>query len=174
MSKARRGRARRSRSVSLAPMRALGGDHGPNTEASMAGTEVRPVDGDNPNNIGRRQRVNVVDRLAGRNLLTMRQIQAARAIGDAYAKLQTLSSGGELKETVDSTPKPDATIAMQVDASSQWVHVMTAVPDRNRVIVEKVCCENVPVTRIVKGGAATRMYHRLRQSLDLVADHMRY
>ena len=169
----RRGRPRKARAVTLAAPKGFNGDHGTGTQAAQYGTEVVAVK-DSPNHMGRRQRVNVITRLEERNLLTMRQIQAARAISDAYARVQTLSSGGELREVVDSTPKPDATVEMQVRANSEWVHVMRPVHKADRHIVEQACCLNIPLTQIARGGKAVRLYQRFRKSLDAVADHMRY
>lgn len=163
----RRGPKTKRKSVSVAPV-PLGGDHGTGTHAATAGTIVSALTdekGKNPNNMGRRRRIEVIGTLA----LTMRQEQAAKAIRDAFCRVQRLSSGGELKERVQSSPKPDATIAMQVDASSQWVYVMKAVKPVNRRIIEHVCCDNLPLVELV-GYKQSRV--RLAQTLDCVADHI--
>lgn len=163
------GRKRAQKAVSLAHT-PFGGDHGTGTAAMRAGTTLEALtdaNGKNPNNMGRLRRVEVIDTLA----FTMRQEQAAKAIRDAFCKVQMLSSGSALKERVQSSPKPDATIASQVDASSLWVYVMKPVKPVNRRIVEHVCCENRPMVQLSGYKQARK---RLAQTLDAVADHIGY
>lgn len=171
---ARKGRPRKARQVTL-PV--LGGDHGTGTAAALSGTEVVEIKndkGENPNHMGRRQRVNIAQRMMERGLLSTRQYQAADAIQVAYGAVQSLSSGGELKEKVDSSPKPDATIARQVDANSHLIFLMGAVPKQARPVVENVCFLNKPVTFLCKGRKAVFAYKQLRWALDLVADEVGY
>lgn len=165
----KRGGRPRKKGVSLAPT-PLNGDHGTGTKAALAGTCLEPVKtetGANPNHMGRRRRVEVIDTLD----LTMRQQQAAKAIRSAFCRVEMLSSGGELKEWVQASPKPDANIASQVDAMSAFVHVMRGVRRIDRPIIEHVCFKNAPLRLFV---LHSRQSARLRQALDVVADHMRY
>lgn len=154
-------------STSKAPW---GGDHGTGTAAAIAGTVVAEIDGPNPNRLARRRRVNVIDRLTS---LTMRQVQAAKEIQNAYGKVESLSSGGPLKEQVQSSPKPDAVIAAQVDAQSRLARAMRAVHRSERAIVECVCWRN-EMPRTLDRADRNRWLARLCNSLDRVADHMRY
>ena len=170
----RKGRPRKARPVSVPP---LGGDHGTKTAAALAGTELIEIKnecGENPNHMGRRQRVNIAQRMMERGLLSMRQYQAADAIQRAYGAVQSLSSGGELKEQVDSSPKPDATVAAQVEANSRLIFLMGAVPQQTRPVVENVCFQNKPVTHLVKGRKAMLAYNQLSMALDLVANKLGY
>ncbi|MGB1215731.1 MAG: hypothetical protein ACPG4X_20340 [Pikeienuella sp.] len=165
----RTGRTRKKRHVSLAPI-PLGGDHGTGTAAATMGTTLQPItdaNGSNPNHMGQRRRVNVISTLT----LTMRQQQAAEAIQEAYCRVQMLSSGGELKEQVDASPKPDATIAHQCDTNSQWVRVTKAIKPVNRAIIDHVICDNQPINSLTGYKQARQ---RLAQTLDAVADHLRY
>ena len=166
--KKRPGRPRAKRHVSTAPS-PWNGDHGTGTAAATAGTQLEQVlndNGANPNHMGRRRRVDVLDAIT----LTMRQRQAAEAVRDAYSRVQMLSSGGPLKEQVQSSPKPDATIAVQVDANSRWVYVMKPVPWRARELVEHVCCYGLPLR--TSGYVRSRELFTLL--LDRIADHLRY
>lgn len=177
MSKAKRikrraGRPRKaSRSVSVAPM-PLNGDHGTGTKAATHGTVVKKL-ADNPNHMGQRQRVCRIDWLMARKWLDIRQYQAAKAIQIAYGRVDALSSGSELKEQVQSSPKPDATIAAQCDAVSRLTHVMRPVHRSQRDIVEHVCWHNQPITSL-SAKNHRRSAHRLRDALNAVADHMQY
>lgn len=165
-SKAQNKRKREGRKsmISLAPDIA-NGDHGTGTAAAKDGTVMVPVKGD-PNQRAYRQRVDVFRRMK----LTMRQEQAAQAIRDAYCKVEMLSSGGPLKERVQSSPKPDQTVDIQVAAQSKLIFVMAAVPRRQRHLVEHVLWHNQPLRTL----GAIRGPARFRIVMDLVADHVGY
>lgn len=160
-------KAKRMVSTSKAPW---GGDHGTGTAAAREGTEVIELEGPNPNRMAMRRRVNVIDTLTS---LTMRQLQAAKEIQNAYGKVESLSSGGPLKEQVQSSPKPDAVIAAQVDAQSRLAHAMKAVHRSERAIVEHICWHNQK-PRTLNQTERNRWLARFCASLDRVADHMRY
>ena len=128
------------------------------------------MDGPNPNRIAIRRRVNVIDTLTS---LTMRQLQAAKEIQDAYSKVESLSSGGPLKEQVQSTPKPDAVVAAQVDAQSRLARAMKAVHRSERGVVECICWRNQKPTTLRRADRR-RWMARFTSALDKVADHLRY
>ena len=163
-------RKRRAVNIKEAPWN---GDHGTGTTAALAGTELRAIEGSNPNRFARRQRVDQVKQMKPR--LSQRQYQAAREIQDAHSRVQMLSSGGELKEQVDSTPRPDATVAAQVDAQSRLARAMRKVPPAMRDVVEHICWRDEPMSALAAGGK--QHYNRmadLKVALDLVANHLRY
>lgn len=163
----RRKRLGRKACISLAAApEGFNGDHGTGTKSFMSGTVLVPIKGD-PNRRAYRQRVDVWRRLN----LTMRQEQAARAIRDAYSAVEALSSGGPLKERVQSSPKPDATIAVQVEAQSRLAHVMRGVPQGQRDIVEHVLWHNKPFRALKNRPRCASLF---RIALDAVADHMCY
>lgn len=170
--KTRKGRTRRARSVSTKPL-PWNGDHGTGSEAATAGTVLEPVDGANPNRMARRVRKNVINTMLKRDQLTMRQWQAAQAIQLAWCGVQKLSSGGALKETVDATSKPDATVAAQVGAVSRLVHVTKPIRPSERALVEDVCYHNRPLGHAARAGEV-RPLARFRDTMDRVANHMRY
>lgn len=160
-------------SVSDAPW---GGDHGTGTLAAKSGTklvELKNDDGSNPNRIKRRERIDQIEKMKER--LSMRQYQAAKAIADAYCKVQMLSSGAELKEQVDASPKPDAVVAVQVSAMSRLKTVMEAVPSTMRDVIEHVCWHNQAIHRMT--GSGRKHYNRtadFKVALDLVANRLGY
>lgn len=166
----RRGRPRHPRKVSL-PM-GFNGDHGTGTAAAKAFTEVKPLtdeNGNNPNRMAQRKRISVIERFK----LEMRQEQAAKAIQEAYCRNEMLSSGGEMKERVQASPKPDATVAAQCDAMSRLEYVMRPLLRSERRIVEHICWHNLPAHILVKQGER-RVHARFRQAMDRVADHLRF
>lgn len=162
-------KAKPKQMVSLAKL-PWNGDHGTGTAAANLNTVVVPMKND-PNRRAFKYRVNAVDVLEGK--LTLRQLQAARAIQRAYARNEALSSGGELKEQVDASPKPDATIAAQVDARSALVRCMAAVRRSERRIVEGVCWYDIRLGVISREGYP-RALARFRIAMSRVADHLGY
>ena len=164
--------SKRNRVITLAEFE---GDKGTGTLAAKAGTvleEIKNEAGENPNRRSRRIRIDRADDMVKRGQLSLRQYQAAKEIRDAWCKVQTLSSGGEMKEQVDASPKPDAVISRQVDAMSRLKHAMDAVPNAMRAVVEHVCWYNEPLHRMpgIKGTNSAN----LKVALDLVANKMKY
>jgi hypothetical protein len=158
-------KAKRSISIKPAPW---GGDHGTGTKAATEGTTIVKLDG--PNNMGQRVRMCAIDALTS---LTMRQAQAAHAIREAYGRVEMLSSGGPLKEQVDSTPQPDATIAVQMDAQSRLVECTRAILRSDRSLVDGICYTNTPLGVMARQGHV-RPLARFAQCMDRVADHLGY
>ena len=168
------GRKKNKRSVSLSE---FNGDHGTGTSAAKSGTvleQAKTDDGRNPNKMARRKRINRIEEMSKRNQLSMRQYQAGIAIQEAWCAVQTLSSGGELKERVQASPKPDATVARQVDASSQLKFVMDPVPSAMRYVIEHVCWHNQPLYTADAGRKHGSAKANLYVALDLVANRLRY
>ena len=146
------------------------GDHGPETAAQRQGTVIEAVRGEEHNNTGRRRRVNVLESLLRSDKITQRQYQAGEAIEKAYCRVQMLSSGSELKEWVQSSPKPDAAVSRQCDVIGHYAHVMKAVPRTQRKLISHVCEKNQPL----RTSGLRRAGDRLRSVLDRVADHLKY
>ncbi len=148
------------------------GDHGTSTAAATAGTVLEPLEGDNPNRIARRRHKSAIDAMS--RSLTMRQSQAAKAIEEAWCRLQMCSSGGALKEQVDASPRPDASIARQVDAQSRWQWVTKALLRSERRLVDWVCCKNQSIQTAGRKIGEVRATERFRIAMDRVADHLKY
>jgi len=147
------------------------GDHGPETAAAKAGTVLEPMTEDgrpDPNRRARRRRVEVIDALS---FLSLRQYQAAREIRDAYCALQKLTSGAPLKEQVDTSSRPDAIVAAQVDALSRWRRAIDPVPRHMRATVEAICCENTPIRRLPNYEVAKS---DMQGAMTVVANALRY
>lgn len=178
MSRAKRkgGKPRKSSKYVSTAALPWNGDHGTGTQAAQNGTKIEPITdekGANPNRMARRRRVDRLKWLMDRGYLSMRQYQAGKAIQDAYGRVESLSSGSPLKERVQASPKPDATVTAQVEANSQLVHVLRPVLRSQRAIVEHVCRDNQPITTLGRKGHI-RAAARFRAALDRVANHMRY
>lgn len=164
-------KGRRLKTKKVAPLHIpLNGDHGQTTAAQTNGTVVEEIlneKGENPNQMGRRRRVEQYLELN----LTMRQQQAAKALRDAWCRKEMLSSGGELKEQVDSSPKPDAVIAHQVMAMSHWLWVSAKVRRSEMEIIEHVLAYNQPLRTLSHRPRRVAIF---KDVMDRVADHLRY
>ena len=171
--KAKRLRGGQLKTTKAKPLPIIG-DLGPGTEAATFGTEVIMFPEPNPNRIARRHRISGLDRLERAGSLSMRQLQAGREIEIAYARVQSLTSGGELREQVDRTARPDATMAAQVDAMSRLKVAMDAVPSAMRDVVEAVCWFGESVSDGRDGRAAYNRMGDFKVALDLVANRLRY
>lgn len=149
------------------------GDHGTGTAAAMAQTFLEPLKNDDgkpdPNKRARRRRIEVVDHIPS---LSQRQHQAAREIRDAYCQCEKLSSGSPIKEQVDTSARPDATMAMQVDAMSRLRRAMKAVPNHMRPVVEAVCWHNRSLDELAVSREVA--VSDMQGAMTLVADHLRY
>lgn len=158
-------------------LKSFNGDHGSGTPKANAGTyleEVLTEDGRNPNRYARRRRINQIEELSKKGVLTLRQYQAAMIIQDAYCETEALSSGGPLKERVDQSVRPDAVIADQVHVMSHWIYVARCIPADGYAVVKTVVMENKPISRMGKGGRAmAQNREQLLRALDVVADRMK-
>ena len=153
------------------------GDHGTETALAKAGTELEELEG--PNRMARRRRVQQSARW--RNRLSNRQYQAALAIEEAYQRAQALGSGGDsigkymdLQCTVDSSPKPSATVAAQIDAVSRLAHVMSGVHIDARPGIEHIFRHQRPMRDFVQGRGHYNHSAQVKVALDLVANKLRY
>lgn len=154
------------------PTLAYVGDHGTGTDAAIAGTYLEPITHDgkpDPNRRARRRRVEVIETLS---FLSMRQLQAAQEIRNAYCRKEMMSSGGPLKEQVDTSPRPDVFAASQVDAETRWRRCIDPVPRHMRKTVEAVCCANTPLRQLPVRYEVAKS--DLQGALTLVANALRY
>lgn len=189
MAKRRKKRAtQRGKAVSLATLpekvaRPLTrGDMGPDTQLQRAGTVLEPVtfimdDGtvkESPNGIKRLRRIDLVESYHRRDrnpLLNARQYKAATAIRVAYEA--TMKSAPAIKKVqVDSTPKPDAHVAIMIDRVSNFARIMKHVPADSKAVVDAVVLENQSIgwLRQYRGSKHALGVRLLQAGLDAVAD----
>jgi len=125
----------------------------------------------NPNGVKGVRRQDRVRELIPR--LTMRQHQAAQEIQNAYSCNDMLSSGSELKEQVDSSPKPDAAIAAQVAGQSRVGRAMRGVLVAHKALVHDICWHNRRWEQIEHRHGPLYL-DRFRNAMDRAADFLGY
>ena len=105
--------------------------------------EVDPDTGDvtrrNPNGVKRRVFYDMLDVYHRRGWITTRGYNAGAALRAAWER--TEYGGTWLHERVDSTPKPDAAVARQVDRMSRLIGITKRIPREDWRILISVACE---------------------------------
>jgi len=146
------------------------GDHG--TCRHIGGTVLEKVP-DDKNNMYRRRRISQVDFLhrQARHKLSLRQFCAAKALQQAHERVEALSSGSELKAKVDTTPKPDACVEIQVTAMGEEAILTKGIDSRIMKVVEHVCFDNLPISEY-NDAKNPCPWADLKVGLDLVANRL--
>jgi len=121
----------------------------------------------------RRRRVSQIDFLhrQARHKLSLRQFCAAKALQQAHERVEALSSGSELKAKVDTTPKPDACVEIQVTAMSEEAMLTKGLDSRILPVIEHVCFDNLPITAY-SNPKNPSPWADLKVGLDLVANRL--
>ncbi|MGB7244277.1 MAG: hypothetical protein WBC93_19610 [Sulfitobacter sp.] len=144
----RKGRPRKRKGVSLPPP--LGGDHGTGTPAANAGTVVKPIDGKNPNNLGRRVRESQLEIYYKKGLLTKDHLNAGMLLLCAFEATQG-GSPAIKKVNVDHSPKPDHAIEIMLKRIGGYSAIMKHVPKTSRSIISRVAVHDLPIESHQKG-----------------------
>ncbi len=149
------------------------GDHGPNTLSQRLGARIEPVP-DDANGMTRRIRGGVLEALhSAEDGIGMREYQAGVDIRQAFEA--TMQRPPAIREVfVDASPKPDATVAMQIDRQSEFARLMSAVPSDMRYVVKHVCCEDRAIRGLGSGREHGMHKARLQVALMLVANLQMY
>ncbi len=137
---------RKPRAATVAP---CPWDLGPTTAAQQAGkiteeaTYTDPETGEklNPNGVKRARRIDVAEFYFNKGYISESGWKAARAIREAWEA--TMQSQPAIKKVqVDSSPKPDAAVVIQVDRLSKLASVSKHIPPGYRGMIEHVVMSN--------------------------------
>ena len=155
-------------------------DMGPDTPAQRAGKVVEPAsyaDAEtgkeiNPNGVKRLRKVDLVEVYYRRGWISKRGLAAADALRKAYEATQR-SPPAINPIQVDSSPKPDENIAVQIDRTSRYVALMGLVDRDHRKVVAAVVLEDrTPAHAGFKGRRYQEGIRVLHEALELLADRM--
>ena len=179
MSKAKRkpGRKRRNEVSIPSPW-----DHGATGAANRIGLvieergEVDPKTGRiiNPNRVTGARRYDMLKIYAKRGWITDRGLTAGEAIRSAWLGTEKARGTDWTRERVDSSPKPDAAIAIQIDRMSALLRISKLVPPEDQAIIDCVCCHGAPIAslREYRGSQHERGKAHLRAALERLADRI--
>lgn len=180
MSKAKR-RAGRKRNVPVT-MPVSDWDHGAEGQANRIGLvvekrgDVDPDTGEvvNPNGITGARRVDMLEIYARRGWISTRGYNAGEMIRAAWLGTEKGRGNDWTRERVDSSPKPDASIAIQIDRMSALIRVSRLVPAEDERIVDCVCCQGNAIGQLreYRGSQHERGKSHLRDALERLADRI--
>ena len=157
-------------------------DHGATGPANRHGLvveergEVDPKTGKvtNPNGVTGVRRVDMLDIYHNRGWIDARQWVAGAAIREAWLGTEKGRGADWTQERVDSSPKPDAAIAIQIDRMSRLIRISKLVPPEDERIIDTVCCQGnaIGALREYRGSQHERGKAHLREALDRLADRI--
>ena len=113
--------------------------------------EIDPATGKmaNPNKVTGVRRVDLLDFWHGRGSISTGGMNAAKLLRQAYEDTMRAPPALPDNDRVQSSPKPDHAIDIQVDRISRYARLMALVADDDRQIV--TCC-------VLDGGHPSRVY----------------
>lgn len=161
-SAARKGRPRERKPVSM-PSQPTQWDMGANGPANRRGLkqedamDVDPVTGktSNPNGVKRMRRVDMLERWHRKGQISAAGYTAACALRDAFEATGRTPSVDPTQDRVDSSPKPDHAVEIQIDRVSRFHAINRHVAAQDRAIID--AC-------ILSGGtpASLRQYRQAK------------
>ena len=77
-----------------------------------------------------------------------------------------------LRERVDSSPKPDAAVTIQIDRISALLRVSSLIPAEDRIILDCVCGRGDPIGRVYRGSQHDAGKQHLSAALERLADRI--
>ena len=131
----------------------------------------------NPNGVKRRLFYDMLDVYRRREWITERGFKAGADLRAAWERTEK-GMGGQLQEQVDSSPKADAAVAVQVDRMSALVRITKHIPAHDHRILMVVACEKRAISSVPEYRNSSRAHDRgkkhLREALDRLADRLGY
>lgn len=130
----------------------------------------------NPNGIRGVRRVDMLEVYGNRGWITKRGLSAAEALRNAWEATQR-GKGADLSDVrVDRTPKPDASIDVQIDRVSLLVGISRLVPKEDRDIIFAVACEGRAVghLRQYRGSNHDLGKSHLHEATERLAEKLGY
>ena len=139
---------------------------------------IDPITGEaaNPNGVKRARRVDMLEVWAKAGIITTAGYTIAEKLRNAYEATQR-SPGWQDNDRVQSSPKPDHAVTIQIDRLSEFQAIMRHVPNCDREIIS-TCILDGHSPGQVRGRGGDRPYRgagyqagldHLRQALDRLA-----
>ena len=177
----RKGRtaARKPVTLSAAPTPADRWASPPDTPAQRAGVVIEPAcwtDPEtgaqmNPNNVKRFRRIDMAESYHKRGKLDLRQFEAAKSLRDAWEATQRTAPAIKAIQ-VDSSPKPDAHVAIQIDRASELSAISKHIPAESKAVIDMVVFSNHSVAHhpAYRNRNLAKGMRLLQSGLDAVAE----
>ena len=158
------------------------GAMGPANRANMIVEEAVDIGPDgntpNPNNVKRARRIDMLEAWHTKGVISTRGFNAGEALRDAYYSTQK-APGWPDNDRVQSSPKPDHAVTIQIGRLSAFAAIYGLVPTSDRKIIDHcILSERIPASLMDAGrhpyaGPNYRSgLQFLREALDRLADAM--
>ena len=155
-------------------------DHGADGPANRAGLVVEergerdPATGKvvNPNRVTGARRQTWLERYAAKGWISPEGLSAGLRLHLAWQRISVGTAPPWLRERVDSTPRPDHAVTVQIDRREAYHRIWACVPAEDRSVLHWVCCENRSLGAAMRrrgGRGHEAMKARLHQALDRLA-----
>lgn len=149
-------------------------DHGAMGQANRHGLvveergEVNPATGKvaNPNGVTGVRRVDLLDFWHGRGSITTGGMNAAKLLRQAYEDTQRGSAALPENDRVQSSPKPDHAIDIQIDRISRFAKLMRMVAREDRDIVAACVLDGAHPCRVYGPLRRDEGFAHLKAALD--------
>jgi len=128
----------------------------------------------NPNNVKRMRRMDMLEVYEKRGVITSRQRQAGMKLRNAWEATEKAPGTDYARPIVDSTPKPDAAIDIQIDRMSAYIWMARRIPQADKEILHYVACEGRAVShmRRYQGSGHDKGKVHLAEALERLADKL--
>lgn len=164
-------------SVSLAP---VPWDHGASGQANRIGLiveergelDARTGKVVNPNRVTGARRVDMLEIYHKRGWITTRGYGAGELLRVAWLRTDMGTCAPWLRERVDSSPKPDEAVAVQIDRLSSLIRIARLIPAGDKAILDRVCRQGAGVGSLpqYRNVAHTAGIRHLSDALERLAD----
>lgn len=171
--------ANRTTAVTLAPSP---WDHGAAGQANRIGLveeergEKDPKTGKvtNPNGVTGVRRYDMLEVYHKRGWISTAGFNAGEMFREAWLRTGIGTCAPWLRERVDSSPKPDAAVAIQIDRMSALIKISRMVPQDDQRILECVCAHGDAIGRLpeYRGRKHEDGKAHLREALDRLSNNM--
>ena len=155
-------------------------DHGATGQANRIGlvieerADIDPETGKkiNPNGITGARRKDMLEVYADRGWISQRAYGAGELLRVSWLRTDIGRCAPWLRERVDSSPKPDAAVAIQIDRISALLRVSSLIPAEDRGILDCVCGRGDPIGRVYRGSQHEAGKAHLSAALERLADRI--
>ena len=155
-------------------------DHGATGQANRIGlvveerAETDPETGKaiNPNGVTGARRKDMLEVYADRGWISQRAYGAGELLRVSWLRTDIGRCAPWLRERVDSSPKPDAAVTIQIDRISALLRVSSLIPAEDRIILDCVCGRGDPIGRVYRGSQHEAGKIHLVAALERLADRI--
>lgn len=157
-------------------------DHGATGPANRIGLrieergEVDPATGKvtNPNGVTGARRVDMLEIYHKRGVISARGHAAGKMLRDAWERTEVGTCAPWLRERVDSSPKPDEAVTVQIDRLSALVRITKLVHPNDAGILHCVCALGVGLAHLpeYRGLRHDAGKAHLHDALERLADRI--